>query len=328
VGALGAVWAGTAGTLVAPTGAARRADGAGAGTEGADGAVAPRLPEDFDFFAGIPFELRNRDGSLPGSNDFDRHPSPEHPIPVVLVHGTGGGRQTNWGAYVPLLHNAGFSVFALTYGAPRGARWPLDQIGGMRPIEESAVELGAFIDRVLAATGAEQVDIVGHSQGTLVPAYYAKVLGGGAKIRRYISLAPMWRGTGGDLGRMALAVAGRLGLSQTFIPGFHSLGEMLPGSTVLQQIWAGGTPYLEGIEYWNISTRYDELVIPYTSGQVPGPPGIEVHNIVVQDTCGVDLSDHLAICGSRRAAYMVLNALDPEHPRVVPCYPVVPFTGD
>ncbi len=286
------------------------------------------LRQDFDFFAGIPFELRDPDGSLPGSNEFDRRPSPEHPIPVVLVHGTGGGRQTNWGAYVPLLHNAGFSVFALTYGAVRGARWPLSQIGGMRPIEDSAVELGVFIDRVLSATGAPHVDIVGHSQGTLVPEYYAKVLGGGANIRKYISLAPMWRGTGGDLGRMALALAGRLGLSQTFVPGFQSLGEMLPGSKLLRQIWAGGTPYLPGIEYWNISTRYDEVVIPYTSGQVPGPPGITVHNIVVQDTCATDLSDHLAICGSRRAAYMVLNALDPEQARPVPCYPVVPFTGD
>ncbi|WP_343232848.1 MULTISPECIES: alpha/beta fold hydrolase [unclassified Tsukamurella] len=293
---------------------------------GADPAGAGRLREDFDFFAGIPYELRGRGGSLPGSNDFDRKPTPEHPVPVVLVHGTGGGRQTNWGAYVPLLANEGFSVFALTYGAVRGARWPLNQIGGMRSIEASAAELGEFIERVLDATGAPQVDIVGHSQGTLVPAFYAKALGGGARIRRYVSLAPLWRGTGGDLARMALTVAGRLGLGERSIPGFAALGEMLPGSSLLQRIWDGGTPYLEGIEYWNISTRYDELVLPYRSGQVPGPPGITVHNIVVQDTCSVDLSDHLAICGSRRVAYMVLNALD-DGDRPIPCYPVVPFTG-
>lgn len=52
-----------------------------------------------------------------------------------------------------------------------------------------------------------------------------------------------------------------------------------------------------------------------------------MRNIVVQDTCAQDLSDHLAIAGSRRAAYLVLNALDPQHPRNVPCYVVAPLSG-
>ncbi|WP_433564246.1 hypothetical protein ACQP1O_02125 [Nocardia sp. CA-151230] len=38
-------------------------------------------------------------------------------------------------------------------------------------------------------------------------------------------------------------------------------------------------------------------------------------------------ADHLAIVGSRRAAMVALNALDPEHPRPVPCEFVPPFTG-
>ena len=48
---------------------------------------------------------------------------------------------------------------------------------------------------------------------------------------------------------------------------------------------------------------------------------------VVQDSCEQDYSDHMAIAGSRRAAYMVLNALDPERPVKVPCTFVPPFTG-
>jgi triacylglycerol lipase len=285
------------------------------------------LPEHYDFFGGIPFELRDRGGSLPGSNDFDARPSAEHPVPVVLLHGTGGARQTNWGAYVPLLYNNGYTVFALTYGALSDRLWPVNQIGGMRSIESSAGELDVFIERVLRATGAEQVDLVGHSQGTLLAGYYVKVALGGSRVRKVISLAPMWRGTGGDLGRMASTVAGRLGLGERHLPVFASLTEMVPGSALLRRLWDDGSPYQRGVEYWNISTRYDELVLPYTSGQVPGPPGIAVRNIVVQDGCPQDHSDHLAICGSRRAAYLVLNALDPEHPREVPCYPVSPFTG-
>lgn len=286
------------------------------------------LKTDFDFFGGIPYELRDRGGSLPGSNDFTARPSAEHPYPVILVHGTGGARQTNWGAYVPLLHNAGYSVFALTYGAVTSGIWPVNQIGGMRTIESSAHELGDFIEKVLAATGAERVDLVAHSQGTLLSGYYVKLLGGAKHVRKVISLAPLWQGTGGDLGRMATTVAAHLGLARHHLPVFESLNEMLPGSDLLRRLWADeNTPYARGVEYTNISSRHDELVIPYTSGQVPGGEWVTVHNIVVQTSCPEDRSDHLAICGSKRAAYMVLNAIDPEHTVEVPCYPVHPYTG-
>ena len=102
---------------------------------------------------------------------------------------------------------------------------------------------------------------------------------------------------------------------------------MLPGSTVNQKIWRGGSPYVKGINYTNIMTRYDELVVPYTAGYVRGRKGENVKNIVVQDTCSQDYSDHLAIAGSRRAAYMALNALQPDNPVKVPCVFVPPFTG-
>lgn len=50
-------------------------------------------------------------------------------------------------------------------------------------------------------------------------------------------------------------------------------------------------------------------------------------NIVVQDGCGSDYSDHLAICGSRRAATIVLNALDDEDQHRLRCEVVPPFFG-
>ncbi|AZG47442.1 esterase/lipase family protein [Gordonia insulae] len=288
--------------------------------------AAPRapLPESYNFFSGIPPELAHPGGSLPGSNDFTCRPSARHPRPVVLVHGTGGSQQTNWGAYVAMLANRGYCVFALTYGALPGAPWPVSAIGGMTRMEPSAAALSRFVDRVLASTGAKTVDLVGHSQGTYMPTYYLKYLGGAPKVTKYVSLAPLWRGSfeGTPFVPLAKAILG-----DADMPICAACGQMGAGTPMNAAIWRGGSPYVRGIDYTNISTRYDELVVPYTAGQVPGRAGEQVRNIVVQDSCPQDHSEHMAIAGSRRAAFMVLNALDPAHPVRVPCEYVPPFTG-
>lgn len=293
-------------------------------TIGSTASAAP-LPVTFNFFAGIPNEFAQHGGSLPGSNDFTCHPTAAHPDPVVLVHGTGGSQQTNWGAYVPLLKNAGYCVYALTYGAPAGLGWPFTAIGGMEPMEPSARQLARFVDKVLATTHATKVDIVGHSQGTLIPDYYAKFLGGKDKIHRDVSLAPLWNGTGTGGADVAFPLARRLGLTEMQMPFCHACAQLDHASPFMTKLRSHGGPYLPTIDYTNISTRYDEAVVPYTSGQLPG--GRNVRNIVVQNGCPVDYTEHAGLAGSRRAAYFVLNALDPDHPRPVPCDRAAPFSG-
>ncbi|HEX2893658.1 MAG TPA: alpha/beta fold hydrolase [Marmoricola sp.] len=134
--------------------------------------AAESLPVPYQF---IPSALLGGmpDANAPGTNDWSCKPSAAHPLPVVLVHGTAGNRSTNWQTYGPLLKNNGYCVFALTYGVTPGSAYPIAALGGLNSIPTSAAELGSFIDKVLAATGADQVDIVGHSQGTLMPDYYA-----------------------------------------------------------------------------------------------------------------------------------------------------------
>ncbi|AZG43630.1 esterase/lipase family protein [Gordonia insulae] len=283
----------------------------------------------YDFFSGIEPEIRNPGGSLPGANRWDTPPGATHRYPVILVHGTGGGAQSNWGTYVPLLVGEGFSVFTLTYGAVAGAAWPMSALGGMNRIEDSAAEFGAFAQKVLDATGADKIDVVGHSQGTIVPDYWAKFLGGADKIRKYVSLAPLWQGTTAfsHTHEIFHFLNLRFGLDpSTLIPCYSAL-QMAAGSDFITTLNSDGGPYLPGIEYTNISTEHDEFVRPYTSGQLPGPPGTSVTNIVVQDGCRTDFSDHLAICGSKRAAALVLNALDDHADHVVPCDVVPPFFG-
>ncbi|MGV9712168.1 esterase/lipase family protein [Gordonia sp. NPDC003424] len=288
----------------------------------------PPLPVTYDFFAGIAAELADPGGSLPGTNDFSCRPSPAHRRPVVLLHGSGGGRQTNWATLGPALANAGYCVFAPTYGAV-GTVWPASALGGLGPKIDSAWDVKLFIDRVLAVTGARQVDIVGHSEGTQIPTYWMKYLGGKGKVAHYVSLAPYWRQGPDDddaRGESIAAFRRALGVSAAPRPPCPACTPP-PHDADFNRAVRFPTPYLPGVRYTNIVTRYDDVVVPFDVGILPGGPGTEVRNIVLQHGCPLDHADHLSIVADRRAVAEVLGALDPAHAPPVPCVPVPPFTG-
>ncbi len=131
--------------------------------------------------------------SPPGANDWTCHPTTAHPRPVILVHGTFENMAGNWQALSPLLVNHGYCVFALNYGSyDNSGAVGIDATG---PIETSAQQLSTFVTKVLTATGARKVDLVGHSQGGMMPRYYLKFLGGAAKVDALVGLAPSNHGT-------------------------------------------------------------------------------------------------------------------------------------
>ena len=281
------------------------------------GAATKPLPVPYSFlptavFGGTP------DADAPGTNDWSCQPTDAHPRPVVLVHGTVGNRATNWQTYGPLLKNNGYCVFALTYGA-LPAPYPINALGGLGDMRVSAEQLGAFVDEVLAATGATQVDILGHSQGTLMPSYWVKYLGGAPKVHTYVSLAPLWKGTGGLTSVAQLGAL--LGIPVDELPLCTACGQFAPNSDFMAQIREGGAA-VPGIEYVNIVTKYDQLVTPYTSGIEDG-----MTNIVLQDGCSLNLSEHFQIAADRNASRHVLNALDPANARPVPCTLSLPYVG-
>jgi len=257
--------------------------------------------------------------NAPGTNNWDCELTAKHPRPVVLAHGTFGNRSTNWQTYGPLLANNGYCVFALNYGVNQPVPGP-QLFGGMNRMEDSAQELKTFVEKVLKATGADKVDLVGHSQGTLMPNYYVKFLGGATHVKRYVSLAPLWHGTQlTDVGGITGQAFGADGGEST--PYCVACGQMSAGSAFMRKMRAGGVK-VPGIDYTNIMTKYDELVSPYTSGREPG-----MTNIVVQDRCETDYTEHFEIAADPVASVYVLNALDPAHPRPVPCTVVLPFVG-
>jgi triacylglycerol lipase len=221
----------------------------------------------------------------------------------------------------PLLANNGYCVFALTYGVTPGATAPLDQFGGLTLMEQSARQLSAFVDEVLAATGAKKVDVVGHSEGATMPDYYIEYLGGAAKVAHYVGVSGVKHGTD------VHGVATIAGLYSTFFPGTplpidgtcQSCSEFLIGSDYVRAIEARAPA--PGVIYTNIATRYDELVSPYTSSFLTGR---NVTNITLQDRCSLDFSDHLSIISSPITGRYILNALDPGHAKPAPCTLVLP----
>lgn len=295
--------------------------GAGAATK------AKPLPVPYTFLTSAVLAGLQLDADPPGANIWTCKPSAAHPEPVVLVHGLAGNKSTNWQTYAPLLKNNGYCVYSLTYGQTPYLPAPYNQVlGGFTSMESSAVQLKAFVARVLASTGAHKVNILGHSEGTLVPNYYAKFLGGAQYIDNYISLAPLWHGT--DLAGLArmFGYANALGLSGVIKAGFASFfaagPELLTGSDFFTKMRSGGTPVVPGITYTNIVTKYDELVSPHTSGIQVG-----MKNYIVQDFCRLDFAEHFEIAADPVAAQIVLNTLDPAHPHAVPCRLVLPFIG-
>ena len=280
-------------------------------------------PVSYNFLSSAVLAGAHPDADPPGANDFGCRPSTRHPRPVVLVHGTAGNKNTNWQTYAPLLANNGYCVFALTYGVTAGTPKGADQLGGMDKMETSARQLRAFVDRVRSATGARQVDVLGHSQGTLMPDYYLKFLGGAPYVHSYVSLAPLWHGTG--LGApqqlsQAMKVFGSSSASPDS-PFCAACSEMSTGSAFMRKMRSGGVT-VRGVTNTNIVTQYDELVSPYTSGIEPG-----MRNIVLQRGCATDYTEHFEIAADPVAAGHVLNALDPAHPRPVRCTTVLPFEG-
>lgn len=257
----------------------------------------------------------------PGANDWSCSPSATHPNPVVLVHGLGATMRENWSEMAPFLAGRGYCVYALTYG--RDPRAP--QFGGTVPMEQSSHELAAFVDRVLAATGAAKVDIVGHSEGSLMPNWYVKFLGGAAKVDRYVGLTPVWHGTN-FLAAGTLCDIGRPSGSCRQFSSFAarwcgSCPEFVRGSDFLKKMHEGGAA-VPGVTYTMLLTRYDELVVPYTSGILDGAA-----NIVVQDQCRTDFNEHAGLAFDPIAQQDVLNALDPAHASPPACKVVAPVVG-
>jgi triacylglycerol esterase/lipase EstA (alpha/beta hydrolase family) len=276
-----------------------------------------QLPVNWDFASGALAGFFAPDSPPPGADNWNCKLSSAHPYPVILVNGTFANEDDNWQAASPLLANHGYCVFTFNYGGT-------GYVTATGDIATSAGQLGAFVTQVLAATGAAKVDLVGHSQGGMMPRYYLKFLGGAQYVNDLVALAPSNYGTTLDGLTTLASTLGVIGLVNAAInPLCPACVEQEQGSSFLTNLNSGGDT-VPGVHYTVIESKDDEVVTPYTNAFLTGSGAT---NITVQNQCPLDASDHLEIAADPVALADVLNALDPAAPVRVPCLVVLPVTG-
>jgi triacylglycerol esterase/lipase EstA (alpha/beta hydrolase family) len=246
----------------------------------------------------------------PGADDWSCRPTAAHPRPVVLVPGLSGNGGRDYYATAPLLANHGYCVFMLDY-----------RDRGEESIEDAAAELSGLVDRVLAATGAAEVDLVAHSQGGITERYYTKFLGGAGKVGALIGVSPVSHGTTlFGVGTLAHETGLNEAVTAQACP---ACAEDVAGSALMNKLNDGGDT-LPGVRYTAIGTRYEEIITPEQSQFLSGR---HVTNILLQDQCPTDFVDHLASTYDSIALHDVLNALDPAHATSPACTVVLPGVG-
>jgi pimeloyl-ACP methyl ester carboxylesterase len=250
-----------------------------------------------------------------GYNNWSCVPSATHPEPVVLLHGLGATYYEDLGNEVaPYLEKQGYCVYGATYGAT-SIFGPF--VGGVGPIPASGVQISQFIEKVLAATRAAKVDLVGHSEGAFMSLWVPKVDGLAPVVDRVVAIAPPTHGTTFD----GLVTLGEFLHVMPEVNSFLNEGEcqacaeIIDGGSAVTQLDDGPIAQ-KGVSYTIIASRSDELVTPTSTAFVDAPGVVDEY---IQSTCPLDPVGHIGEAYDLDVEMMVANALDPATATPVHC---------
>lgn len=275
------------------------------------------------FFLPVFFRSWGSSTRMPaGVNDWDTPPSAEHPVPVVLIHGTWMNSYDTWAYLGPELVSRGYRVFALNYGSTDGSFvGRRKSCFGNGALRDGNHEIARFVDKVLEHTGADQVDVIGHSQGSaqtrmLVTEHGRRFAGADVpKVRNLIGLAGSGHGTTMmGLGTLAATLRdrleGKVDVAKILraVLGQCAEDQIVDSDTVRHINRDGDT--VPGVTYTMIGTKYDQIVTPWRTQFLEPGEGATVHNLCVQsDGNSGDWSDHLSLCYSPRTLDLILERL-------------------
>ncbi len=254
--------------------------------------------------AAVAYAKDHVDAAPPRTNDFRCRPSAAHPRPILLLHGTDSSAYSDFGEIAPLLAQHGFCVFAINYGGR-----PSNSSFGTEDVRRSGRQVAAFIPRVLASTGAAELDIIGYSQGASIGRYVIADLGGARVVRRWIGLAsPTYGSVFYGLAPLArnpalVAAVGRDTVSDALV-------QQVAGSEFINHLNRRGDT-VAGVDYTTIGSRYDEVIQPYTNVRLRSAGA---KNIVISDRCAADMVGHFGMPYDHYAQQLLVNVVDPQHP--------------
>jgi triacylglycerol lipase len=210
----------------------------------------------------------------------ERQPTPEGPVPVVLVHGYDG---------TP----ASFDVLSERLRAT-GRQVVVVQLPdrGTGDIEASAAVVARAVDR----THASGADLVGYSAGGIVVRAYLGQPGRAERTRHVVLLgAP-------NHGAQLAGLAALLG--QQLCSG--ACAQLVPGSTLLDHLnqVVRGREVPRGPDVTSIWTAVDQTVTPPTSAVLAG-----ARNVRLQDVCANSRVDHGGLVRDPLTVGLALRAL-------------------
>ena len=214
--------------------------------------------------------------------------------PVLLVPGTTVTPQVNFSwNYQRAFDQQGRPWCAVTL--------PYDATGDIQVAGEYVVHAL----RTMSEQSGRQVDVVGWSQGGMVPRWALRFWPDTRQlVDDVIGLSPSNHGT----------VVADLACRRSCNPAFH---QQASRSRFLQAL-NSGTETFAGIDYTAAYTRNDEVVVPNagpapSSALRPGPGRIA--NIALQAVCPTNLAEHFAIGSFDAVGYaIVVDALDHDGP--------------
>lgn len=238
-------------------------------------------------------------------NDYSCDPTPAAPQPVLLLHGTTDSTKS-LDTLAATLAARGVCVFDFNYGP----MWiSVTGIYGVDDSVKSAHTVATNIDRILQSTGAAKVDVIGHSQGSVLALYYAKLLGGADKVDQLVGLGSTTHGTTMN-GLVNLSNTLRLRKVVDFVmSGFcRACADQEIGSDMINALTAGPIA-MPGVRYTMIATRGDATATPAGQSSFILEPG--VRNIWVQDVCATSKVDHKHLPNDGVSMNMAIDALYP-----------------
>ncbi|KAF9955407.1 hypothetical protein BGZ72_003756 [Mortierella alpina] len=184
-------------------------------------------------------------------------------------------------------------------------------------MENSAQQLYTFTEKVMEATGAKKVDLLGYSAGTMVAEYYTKRLNGASNVENIAGIAPIHYGTTlKDITTFKKYVGAFDFEAEMLRQVCESCLQVVTNSKFINDLYAGGDALL-GIQYLMVATKTDTFVTPYKNGFLRSTES-NVHNQLLQDWCPNDMTGH-PLLQLNRNVFNGINAFLTSSARTAEC---------